>query len=208
MIAQCDNETRPCGFYINLSQLHREALLHSDYAHIPTNESGRARPDMDLYIAAFDTRAGLQEDAPYFEGYCGEDDRKYPSVAQQAGLLVEFRTRIPVQDPPPSGATTRVQRPRVNNNGNKKTFLPRSWNVSQADRFSRMLDHGQGVSEHEFQCLYEQCDSCKRFYRTDKLKAHILSCCKKKEIIILEDSDDEVASTKIASSSKVKLEDA
>jgi hypothetical protein len=81
---------------VNLSRLHRNALLTSDYQNLPIRKSHDRdirfvniyiftepgeRPDMDAILFRF-LGATILETLPYVKGYCGEFRE---GITQQAG---------------------------------------------------------------------------------------------------------------------------
>jgi len=97
---------------VNLSDKFVTALLESEYTHLPTlseffplfvflvhpltflmPDSGHL-PSMGDVLSAFILSAPIQEDAPYFEGYCGEHEMDHPGKEQLAGDPVAYADRL------------------------------------------------------------------------------------------------------------------
>ncbi|KAJ7159145.1 hypothetical protein C8R43DRAFT_948482 [Mycena crocata] len=105
VMAFCHYESPRCGFKINLSEVYHSTRLTSEYKHIPTLLSNNGPPDMETRLVSFLLKEfPVDEIAPHFFGYVGEQATAYPlSTKQLTGSILPRRRSFP------SAASTRRQ---------------------------------------------------------------------------------------------------
>ncbi|KJA20387.1 hypothetical protein HYPSUDRAFT_203874 [Hypholoma sublateritium FD-334 SS-4] len=87
VFAFCAQYPMKCGFFIDVTSVHRSATLQSHFSNLPTT---REIPDMNYLKNEFMNHVEeapylLNDSCPYFSGYCGEHSSQYPNITQLHG---------------------------------------------------------------------------------------------------------------------------